>query len=66
MFVRPITENKVSDPILKDFVPKEGRKVTDSPYWRRRITDGDVEEVITAAEAPQKPVTKNLDKGNSK
>lgn len=42
----------VRDPDLKDLLPAEGRDVPETPYWRRRVIDGDV--VLSAApEAPE-------------
>ncbi len=42
---------KVRDPVLKDFLPDEGREVGDHPYWHRRLRDGDVVLAEPPAEA---------------
>lgn len=42
MFVRPTPGLRVPDPILRDFLPAEGREVEPSDYWARRQRDGDV------------------------
>ncbi len=39
--VKPVPE-RVVDPDLHDFLPKEGRTVVLNDYWQRRINDGDV------------------------
>jgi hypothetical protein len=36
---------KMRDPVLKDFLPDEGREVKPSPYWTRRLRDKSVIEV---------------------
>ena len=33
----------VYDPERKDRLPPEGRDVPDTPYWRRRVSEGGVE-----------------------
>jgi Protein of unknown function (DUF2635) len=33
---------RVRDPELRDLIPDEGREVNESPYWTRRLRDGDV------------------------
>ena len=33
---------KVFDPQLKDYLPAEGRTVPPTPFWHRRLQDGDV------------------------
>lgn len=52
MYVRPTPGLKIRDPELLDLLPDEGREVADSPYWLRRIADGDV---IEGAPAKSKP-----------
>jgi hypothetical protein len=42
MHVRPAPGFTIRDPDLKDHLPQEGRDVPDSPYWHRRLRDGDV------------------------
>lgn len=44
MFVKPAEGRLVPDLELRDFLPPEGRKVTPSEYWTRRLLDGDVTE----------------------
>ena len=60
MLIRPMNDLKIPDPVLHDFVPQEGREVTPSPYWSRRLRDGEV-EIITKT-AP-KTEAKISDKG---
>lgn len=55
MFIRPLNDLKVRDPISKDHLPLEGRTVTPSPYWTRRLTEGAI-EVIEKVGEPQKKV----------
>jgi len=52
MFVKPAKGLQVPDPALRDFLPKEGRKVIPSEYWTRRLLDGDVKETDPPAEPP--------------
>lgn len=33
---------QVRDPDLRDILPAEGREVPETPYWHRRLRDGDV------------------------
>jgi hypothetical protein len=60
MYVIPAEGLTVPDPVLRDHLPPEGREVTPSEYWIRRIADGDVKEgkppaaVTRAAEAAEK------------
>ena len=42
MYVKPAPGLRIVDPILRDFLPEEGRLVTPSDYWHRRLRDGDV------------------------
>ena len=42
MFILPSPGLKIRDPILKTLVPSEGVEVTESPFWLRRVRDGDV------------------------
>lgn len=42
----------VRDPDLKDLLPAEGRDVPDTPYWQRRLADGDVVLASAPAAAP--------------
>ena len=41
MKVYPVPGRLLRDPEKRDFVPEKGRNVTDSPFWRRRLRDGD-------------------------
>ncbi len=45
MYVKPAPGLRIVDPILRDFLPEEGRLVTPSDYWHRRLRDGDVTRV---------------------
>ena len=49
MHVKPSTGLRIVDPLLRDFLPEDGRLVTPSDYWHRRLRDGDV--VLTPAAA---------------
>lgn len=40
--IHPAPGKKVPDPVLGDFLPEEGRTVTQTTYWIRRLRDGDV------------------------
>lgn len=47
MYLKPAPGLRIVDPLLRDFLPEEGRLVTPSDYWHRRLRDGDV--VLTPA-----------------
>lgn len=51
--VVPAKNRSVPDPESGELLPDEGRDVLDSPYWRRRIADGDV-TLQSADQAPGK------------
>lgn len=40
--VVPVAGRSVPDPEAADLLPEEGREVTDSAWWRRRLADGDI------------------------
>lgn len=42
IFVKPKKGMLVRDPISKQMLPENGKAVTKSTYWLRRIKDGDV------------------------
>jgi len=42
MHVYPKPGLKIFDPQLKDYLPMEGRAVPPTPFWHRRLQDGDV------------------------
>jgi hypothetical protein len=42
MLIKPVPGKRVRDPDTKRVIPTEGLEVTESPYWVRRIQDGDV------------------------
>ena len=42
MYVKPAPGLRIVDPVLRDFLPEDGRLVTPSDYWHRRLRDGDV------------------------
>ena len=61
MFIKPNPNKKVGDKALKvfdlvhqDFLPEEGRNVPDTPYWVRRLQEGDVVRCEAPDEVPQK------------
>lgn len=45
MHVRPVPGRLVRDPATMLVLPPEGLAVSDTPFWRRRIAEGDVELV---------------------
>lgn len=45
MHIKPKQGLVVRDPDLRDYLPEAGRTVPDSPYWLRRLADGDVQRV---------------------
>ncbi|MEC5321124.1 DUF2635 domain-containing protein [Brenneria populi subsp. brevivirga] len=45
MQVKPTTGRAVRDPVKGTLLPESGAEVQDSPFWRRRLRDGDVELV---------------------
>lgn len=58
LYLRPVNGARVLDPATEPptALPVEGRKVEDTPYWRRRLRAKEVEEVKSpvAASAPEK------------
>ncbi|WP_336938935.1 DUF2635 domain-containing protein [Acinetobacter modestus] len=54
MYVIPKKGYKIPDPSLGDHLPDTGRKVEMSPYWARRLRDGDITEKL-----PSQNRTKN-------
>lgn len=42
MFVVPAPGLTIPDPVLRDFLPAEGREVEPSEYWSRRAAEGSV------------------------
>jgi hypothetical protein len=56
MFVKPKAGLSVPDIERGGLLPAEGREVTPSTYWQRRIDDGDVteEKATDTAPAPAK------------
>ncbi len=47
MKVKPTAGRAVRDPVKGTLLPESGADVQDSPFWRRRLRDGDVELVTT-------------------
>lgn len=46
MFIKPVNGKQVPDPFRGGYLPDEGAVVDEyDTYWRRRLNDGDVEEV---------------------
>ena len=60
MFIKPLHNFKVRDPILKDHLPIEGREVTPSPYWTRRITENAIEVVEDISDQQEKTTKTTL------
>ena len=56
IYVKPTEDNSVPDPRRNDLLPAEGRSVTWTTYWQRRL---DAQEVVEcdqpAPPAPEKP-----------
>ncbi|WP_233863484.1 DUF2635 domain-containing protein [Paraburkholderia adhaesiva] len=50
--IRPVTGRVVRDPVLHDLI-EAPRTVPDSPFWRRRVRDGDVTLDPTPTTAPR-------------
>lgn len=46
MIVKPKKGLLVKDPVTLQYLPEKGKRVTDNSFWRRRLRDGDVEEVV--------------------
>lgn len=52
MHIRPAPGRLVRDPKTKDYLPADGAVVQASPYWIRRVADGDVVTVPAAKPLP--------------
>ena len=50
--VLPAAGRAVPDPEAGDLLPKEGREVLDSAWWRRRLADGDITLKTVKVKAP--------------
>ncbi|SHJ69075.1 Protein of unknown function [Roseomonas rosea] len=57
MYLKPKEGMSVPDPVLRDFLPPEGRLVEPSEHWTRIVRDGDAELV----EQPAAPVDEGSD-----
>lgn len=55
IYVVPAAGRTVPDPVRKDVLPPAGRHVRKSPYWARRVADGDVILKAAPKAAPAKP-----------
>ena len=66
MFVKPNPGLKVLDPVRNEILPEGGKEVQDTSYWRRRIRDGDVTEVLgeVIPDVPLAPSPKSSKKGD--
>ncbi len=51
--VVPASGRAVPDPEAGDLLPAQGREVTDSVWWRRRLADGDVTTKTAKAAKPE-------------
>lgn len=58
MQVKPVSGRQVPDPEKGGFLPPEGRAVTATIYWLRRLADGDVVEVVSKQPAKTKGADK--------
>jgi hypothetical protein len=52
--IRPVAGRVVRDPDLHDLITTS-RTVPDTPFWRRRIRDGDVSLDVPPASTPPNP-----------
>ncbi|TPG53267.1 DUF2635 domain-containing protein [Roseomonas nepalensis] len=64
MHVKPARGMQIPDPELRDYLPKEGRKVTPSEYWTRRISEGDVKEISPPEEPAPEAAGPQADAGS--
>lgn len=62
IFIKPAPGLKVRDPETKEHLPENGANVVKSPFWIRRIKDGDV----VLAEVAQPKEIKKEEKINLK
>lgn len=44
MYVIPESGRRVIDPVTRQAIPAEGAEVPRTPYWLRRVREGDVRE----------------------
>lgn len=51
--LKPAPGLQVRDPDTRQLLPPEGRTVEMTPYWVRRLRDGDVVEVPAKADRPR-------------
>jgi len=50
MYIKPIQNKQIPDPVRGGYLPEQGGEVDDNDmYWQRRINDGDVEVVPVIA-----------------
>ena len=57
MFIKPLNNKQIPDPVRGGFLPQEGAEVdVNDLYWNRRIADGDVEVVTKKAEIKKEKV----------
>jgi hypothetical protein len=57
MFIRATRGLKIRDHLTKLLIPDEGCNVVDSPFWQRRLRDGDA-EIVLPPDASFKPAAK--------
>ena len=54
MFIKPINNKQIPDPVRGGFLPEQGAEVdVNDIYWQRRINDGDVEVAVQKAVKPK-------------
>lgn len=63
MFIKPVNNKEIPDPLRGGFLPAKGAEVDDNDiYWQRRINDDDVRiskpEKAEKPDKPEKPTTK--------
>jgi Protein of unknown function (DUF2635) len=63
MRIKPAPGRLVRDPYTRAEVPPEGRNVSETSYWLRRVRDGDVIRMDGEQPAPEpvEPVEEDLD-----
>ena len=53
MFIRAMPGLKIRDPLTKLLLPDEGCEVVESPFWHRRLRDGDAEVVLPIVQSKE-------------
>lgn len=56
MFLKPQAGLIVRDPVTKQALPEDGKRVQPSSFWLRRIAEGSVVEVTQPEVTPPQPI----------